>query len=218
MRDEDIHAVVRILKKTVGQWEEPVLGVIARESHDPFRILIACVLSLRTQDHTTAMASHRLFSLASCPSTMAALSSRQIERVIYPVGFYKTKARQIIGICRDLLEHFDGQVPDTIEKLLRLKGVGRKTANLVVTVGFRKPGICVDIHVHRISNRWGYVLSKTPEETEQALREKLPRRYWITFNDWLVPFGQHLCRPLSPFCSLCPVRQYCARVGVHRSR
>jgi len=218
MHDRDIHAVVRVLKSTIGQWEEPVLGVIARESHDPFKILIGCLLSLRTQDYTTAQASRRLFCLADTPSRMLALTTNQIEKAIYPVGFYKTKAKHIKGICRDLLQFFAGRVPDTIEHLMTLKGVGRKTANLVVTVGYRKPGICVDIHVHRISNRWGYVKSTTPEETEHILREKLPRRYWIEFNDWLVPFGQHVCRPLSPFCSTCSLRSFCSRTGVHRFR
>ncbi|MYC28191.1 MAG: endonuclease III [Nitrospira sp. SB0662_bin_26] len=218
MRDADIHAVVSEIKKTIRRWKEPVLGVVARETRDPFRILVACLLSLRTKDQTTADASRRLFQLADTPESMKALSIRTIEKAIYPVGFYKNKARQIRGICQSLLRDFGGRVPDTIEELLTLKGVGRKTANLVVTVGYRKPGICVDIHVHRISNRWGYVQTKTPEETERALREKLPAKYWITFNDWLVPFGQHLCRPISPFCSHCPVSRYCTRVGVRTSR
>lgn len=218
MRDSDIHAVVSEVKKTIRRWKEPVLGVVARETRDPFRILIACLLSLQTKDQTTADASQRLFRLADTPERMRALPIKTIEKAIYPVGFYKNKAGQIRGICRSLLRDFGGRVPDTIEELLTLKGVGRKTANLVVTVGYRKPGICVDIHVHRISNRWGYVRTKTPEETERALRHKLPAKYWITFNDWLVPFGQHLCRPISPFCSHCPVSRYCKKVGVRTSR
>ena len=218
MRDADIHAVVSEVKKTIRRWKEPVLGVVARETRDPFRILIACLLSLRTKDQTTAEASQRLFRLADTPQRMGALSIRTIEKAIYPVGFYKNKAKQIRAICQSLLRDFGGRVPDTIDELLTLKGVGRKTANLVVTVGYRKPGICVDIHVHRISNRWGYVRTRTPEETERALRHKLPARYWITFNDWLVPFGQHLCRPISPFCSQCPVSRYCKRVDVRSSR
>lgn len=218
MRDADIHAVVSRVKKTIRRWKEPVLGVVARETRDPFRILIACLLSLRTKDQTTADASQRLFRLADTPEHMSTLPSKTIEKAIYPVGFYKNKAKQILGICQSLLRDFGGRVPDTIEELLTLKGVGRKTANLVVTVGYRKPGICVDIHVHRISNRWGYVQTRTPEETERTLRQKLPATYWITFNDWLVPFGQHLCRPVSPFCSQCPVSQYCKRVGVRTCR
>ena len=149
---------------------------------------------------------------------MLTLSPRRIETLIYPVGFYRTKARVILGICRDLLDRFGGRVPDEIDDLLTLKGVGRKTANLVVTMGYGKPGICVDTHVHRISNRLGYVRTRTPEETEMALRAKLPKRYWIGYNDLLVAFGQNVCTPISPRCSTCPVRALCRRVGVKSSR
>ncbi len=185
---------------------------------DPFRVLIACILSLRTQDTTTGPAAARLFALGDTPAALLRLSARRIERAVYPVGFYRTKARVILGLCRDLLERFDGTVPDTIDALLTLKGVGRKTANLVVTMGFAKPGICVDTHVHRISNRLGYVRTRTPDQTEMALRAKLPRRYWIGYNDLLVTFGQNLCAPISPWCSACPVRPLCPRVGVSSSR
>ena len=156
--------------------------------------------------------------MAAAPETMLKLVPRQIERLIYPVGFYRTKARVILGICRDLLARFDGRVPDTIDELLTLNGVGRKTANLVVTMGYGKPGICVDTHVHRISNRLGYVKTRNPEETEMALRGKLPRRYWIGYNDLLVSFGQNVCTPISPRCSLCPVTTLCRRVGVTTTR
>jgi endonuclease-3 len=185
---------------------------------DPFRVLIACILSLRTQDTTTGPAAERLFALAATPAAMLALTPAQIERAIYPVGFYRTKARVLRGLCRDLLERFAGRVPDDLDALLTLKGVGRKTANLVVTVGYAKPGICVDTHVHRISNRLGYVKTRTPEETERALRAKLPRRYWIGYNDLLVTFGQNVCAPISPRCSTCPVRVLCRRAGVTSSR
>jgi endonuclease-3 len=218
MRAEDIHPAIRILRKEILQWKEPILGVVAKESRDPFQVLIACVLSLRTKDKTTAEASRRLFSLAHQPRTMLTLPLRRIEKAIYPVGFYRNKARQIKDICRRLLACYDGRVPDSIEELLTLNGVGRKTANLTVTVGFNKPGICVDIHVHRISNRWGYVKTRTPEETEKALREKLPKQYWITYNDLLVPYGQNLCQPVSPWCSKCKLEKYCDQVGVTRSR
>jgi endonuclease-3 len=191
---------------------------VVAERHDPFRVLIACLLSLRTKDETTGPASARLFALADAPQTMLRLTPRQIERAIFPVGFYRTKARVILGVCRDLLERFGGQVPDEIDALLTLKGVGRKTANLVVTQGFNKPGICVDVHVHRISNRWGYVKTRNPEETEMALRGRLPRRYWIGYNDLLVAFGQNICQPLSPKCSECPVSRGCPRLGVTHSR
>ena len=191
---------------------------MAGESGDPFRVLIACLLSLRTQDTTTGPAAARLFALADTPRAMLELSARRIERAIYPVGFYRTKARVILGLCRDLLARFDGRVPDDIDALLTLKGVGRKTANLVVTMGFDKPGICVDTHVHRISNRLGYVRTRTPDETETALRAKLPPRYWIGYNDLLVTFGQNVCAPVSPKCSACPVASLCRRVGVRTSR
>jgi endonuclease-3 len=218
MRNADIHPVIRILRREVRQWQEPVVGVVAKESRDPFRILIACVLSLRTKDQTTAEASRRLFALAENPAAMLRLPSPRIARAIYPVGFYRTKAKHIHAICRRLLTDFEGRVPNSIEALVTLPGVGRKTANLVVTVGYGKPGICVDAHVHRITNRWGYVRTKTPEQTEETLRRKLPPRYWITFNDLLVPYGQNLCQPVSPFCSRCKIEQYCDRVGVSRSR
>jgi endonuclease-3 len=171
-------------------------------------------LSLRTQDATTAKASHRLFALADSPETMVKLTAKKIEKLIYPVGFYRTKAKNILEICQTLIDRYAGQVPDSIDELLKFRGVGRKTANLVVTLGYRKAGICVDTHVHRISNRWGYVKTKTPEKTEFALRAKLPKQYWIEYNDLLVSFGQHLCRPISPVCSQCPVRKYCGQIGV----
>lgn len=219
MRASEIHAAIRILKREVGQWQEPVVGVVARESgRNPFKVLISCLLSLRTKDRTTSEASARLFALAGDPASMLKLAPKRIERAIYPVGFYRTKTRQIHKICRRLLDDYGGQVPDSIEALLTLPGVGRKTANLVVTVGYGKAGICVDIHVHRISNRWGYVKTKTPVETEEALRKKLPARYWIIYNDLLVPYGQNICQPVSPFCSRCKLMQYCDRVGVTRSR
>ena len=218
MRSEDIHPVLGIVRKEIKQWNEPVVGVVASQSSDPFLILIACVLSLRTKDQTTSEACQRLFALAPDPASMKRLSLKRVEKAIFPVGFYRTKAKQISQICDRLLKEYEGIVPDSIEELLTLKGVGRKTANLVVTVGYKKPGICVDIHVHRISNRWGYVKTRKPDETEIALRRKLPKRYWITFNDLLVPFGQNLCRPISPFCSQCKLASYCARVGVTSHR
>ena len=215
MRDGDIHDVVRILKKAVAQWQEPVLG---RYKRDPFTVLIACVLSLRTQDKTTAAASERLFCLADNPREMARLATAVIQKAIYPVGFYKTKAANIKKICSILNHSHSGKVPADIDTLLTLPGVGRKTANLVVTLGFNKAGICVDTHVHRIANRWGYVKTKTPEQTEQALRDKLPKRHWIPINDLLVTFGQNCCKPISPICSQCRIERYCGRKGVNRSR
>jgi endonuclease-3 len=205
---------LQLVRHAISAWEPPALNKIAEESHDPFRVLISCILSQQTKDEVTGAASARLYRLADRPETILAVSERRIARAIYPVSFYRTKARTIREVCRTLLTRFAGRVPDSLEALLSLKGVGRKTANLVVTVGFQKPGICVDTHVHRISNRWGYVTTKTPEQTEMALRQKLPKRHWIYYNDLLVPFGQHLCRPISPFCSRCPVAIWCARIGV----
>jgi endonuclease-3 len=204
--------------RTKPRWNPTALAVVAARTRDPFRVLIACILSLRTQDTTTGPAAARLFALADTPERMLALTPRRIERAIYPVGFYRTKARVVRDISRDLLARFGGRVPDDIDALLTLNGVGRKTANLVVTMGYGKPGICVDTHVHRISNRLGYVRTRTPEETEMALRAKLPRRYWIGYNDLLVGFGQNVCTPLSPRCSSCPVHAWCRRIGVTSSR
>ena len=217
MNDRDIHEVIVNLEKTITRWKEPIVGEVAKR-RDPYEILVATILSLRTKDETTRGAAERLFAIAASPEEMLKLGVDKIAKTIYPVGFYNNKAKSIIGVSRKILDKYDGKVPGEIDELLKLNGVGRKTANLVVTLGYDKPGICVDIHVHRISNRLGYVKTKTPEETEFALREKLPRQYWIRFNDLMVPFGQNLCRPVSPFCSRCPVCDYCDRVGVSRSR
>jgi endonuclease-3 len=211
----NIDEAVAILKRAVRPWRVPIVG---QYRHDPFETLISCLLSLRTKDATTAAASAGLFRLARTPHAMLRLSPRRIERAIYPVGFYRTKARTILAVSRALVERHGGRVPGDIEALLELKGVGRKTANLVITLAFRKYGICVDTHVHRISNRWGYVRTKSAHETEMRLRERLPRKYWRTYNDLLVAFGQNLCQPTSPWCSSCPLEGLCGRVGVTRSR
>ncbi len=218
MTNRQIPTAIKILQREIRQWQVPIVGVVARQSRDPFQVLVSCLLSLRTKDETTAGASARLFRLATTPRGILRLPLRTIERVIYPVGFYRTKARTLQAISRDLLARFGGKVPATIEDLLTLKGVGRKTANLVVTLGHDGDGICVDTHVHRITNRWGYVKTKTPEQTEQVLRAQLPRRYWKIFNDLLVTYGQNLCKPISPWCSRCRLASYCDRMGVGRSR
>jgi endonuclease-3 len=218
MKETTINAIVRTLKREVRRWDPTAVGQVAEDSHDPFRILISCLLSLRTKDEVTGQASGRLFARAHTPADILKLREATIARLIYPVGFYRTKAKVIRGVCRTLLQNYGGRVPDDLDELLTLKGVGRKTANLVVSVGYGKPGICVDTHVHRIANRWGYVKTKTPEETEHALRRKLPRRHWIVINDLLVGFGQNICKPISPLCSRCPVEGFCAKVGVTRSR
>ncbi|HEX4822804.1 MAG TPA: endonuclease III [Candidatus Polarisedimenticolaceae bacterium] len=191
---------------------------VEKNGPDPFRILVSCVISLRTKDEVTYPATERLFAKASTPAAMAGLAEAAIARLIYPAGFYRVKARQIRAIARILEERYGGRVPDTIEELLGLPGVGRKTANLTVTLGFGKPGICVDTHVHRISNRLGWVATRTPDETERALRLVLPRRFWIPINETLVRHGQAVCKPVSPLCSGCAVSPRCARVGVGISR
>jgi len=218
MKPTQIHVAMEILTDAVRNWQTPAVTIVSQREGDPFKVLISCILSLRTQDRTTGPASTRLFSLADTPEKMVELLPDEIERAIYPVGFFRTKSKTILNICRILLDNYQGKVPDDLDELLKLKGVGRKTANLVITLGFGKEGICVDTHVHRICNRWGYVVTKTPEETEFALRKKLPRRYWLSINDLLVTFGQNLCTPLSPKCSSCPLANICDRVGVGKFR
>jgi endonuclease-3 len=185
---------------------------------DPFRILISCIISHRTKDEVTGPATDRLFSIADTPEKMLKIKESRIARVIFPAGFYNTKAKTIRNVCRSLIEKFDSKVPDDIDTLITLKGVGRKTANLVVSLGYGKPGICVDTHVHRISNRLGIVKTKTPVQTEFVLRRKLPRKYWIPFNNILVKHGQEICKPISPICSGCAIKRNCPRVGVGRYR
>ncbi len=214
MKRFDVHRAWPLLKKQVRSLDVPWLETMASRKRDPFKILISCILSLRTQDRTTGQASERLFRLASTPEEMARLPVRTIEKVIYPVGFYRVKAKTIRTLSNDILERFHSRVPDEISELLTLKGIGRKTANLVVTLGYDKPGICVDTHVHRITNRWGLVKTKTPVETEFALRKKLPPEYWKEINGLLVAFGQNICRPLSPLCSRCDLNSLCAKVNV----
>ncbi len=214
----EIDRIVAALKRTVRPWAPTAVGAIAQDGGDPFRILVSCLISLRTTDAVTGPAAARLFRLAATPRAMARLSPRAIAGAIYPAAFYRSKGRTLRDVCRALLDEFGGRVPDSFEALLRLKGVGRKTANLVVTLGYGRPGICVDTHVHRIANRLGLVRTVTPEATEFALRAVLPRRHWIPLNDLLVAFGQNLCRPLSPFCSRCPIAALCPRVGVARHR
>ena len=185
---------------------------------DPFRILVGCLISLRTKDEVSYAATERLFERAGTPREMRRLRAATISKLIYPAGFYRRKAEQIREISRMLLERHHGRVPDDLDLLLELPGVGRKTANLVVTLGFDKPGICVDVHVHRICNRLGWVRTKHPDETEQALRRVLPRRFWTPINETLVRHGQQICKPISPICSECPVAGSCPRRGVTHSR
>jgi endonuclease III len=196
----------------------PSVSAVARESSDPFRVLVATMISLRTKDEVTSRAADALLSAAPTPAALAALPVGRIERLIYPAGFYHTKARALRAASAILLSEHGGRVPSEMDQLLALPGVGRKTANLVRNLGFGLLGICVDTHVHRISNRMGWVSTKSPEQTEQALMEVLPRRYWIVINELLVRYGQSVCTPLSPHCSACPVSRWCRRTGVGRSR
>jgi endonuclease III len=196
----------------------PSVTAVARENSDPFRVLVATMISLRTKDEVTSRASAVLLSLAPTPAALAVLPVRKIAQSIFPAGFYNTKAKNLRTVASLLLERHGGKVPSDMEELLALPGVGRKTANLVRNLGFGLPGICVDTHVHRISNRMGWVSTRTPEQTEQALMNILPERYWIGVNEILVRYGQAVCTPVSPYCSSCPAARWCARVGVGRTR
>jgi len=210
--------VLTLLKKESSNWNVPIVTQVAQRSRDPFHVLISTLLSLRTKDVVTTEASRRLFHKANSPQSMLQLSAEKIQKLIYPVGFYKRKAENILRVCRILIEKYNSRVPDNLNELLTLPGVGRKTANLALTLGYGKPGICVDTHVHRVSNRLGYVRTKTPEQTEMALREKLPQKWWIPINDIFVAFGQTLCKPISPWCSRCAVEKLCEKVSVIRNR
>jgi len=217
MQKFDIHKAFLLLDSAIREMKIPYLS----KPHikcDPFRTLIACILSLRTKDETTHAASERLFSKADTPALMLKLGAEKIAELIYPVGFYNQKSKQIIDICETLIKKYKGKVPDEIDELIKFKGVGRKTANLVVTEAFNKPGICVDTHVHRISNRWGYIKTKTPDETEIILRKKLPGEYWINYNRLLVTYGQNLCYPISSECSKCKISSMCKKIGVKKTR
>lgn len=207
-----------ILRKAVRIWDSPAVEKVALAEKSPFRILVSTILSARTRDEATHEASKRLFLHARSPREILRLPVTRLEKLIFPVGFYKTKARNLRMMSHEILERFGGRVPSTLEDLLSLPGVGRKTANLVLILGFRKEGICVDTHVHRITNRLGFVKTETPEQTEMALRKKLPGEFWMEINAVLVAFGRNLCTPLSPHCSRCPVRRWCRRVGVIRWR
>ncbi|MBN2102661.1 endonuclease III [bacterium] len=218
MTTKTLDKVLTILHHESKNWHVPIVTLVAERSGDPFQILISTLLSLRTKDEVTTQASRRLFKQADTPEKMLKLHESTIQKLIFPVGFYKRKAANILKVCRILLNDYQGFVPDDLDQLLQLPGVGRKTANLVITLGFGKPGICVDTHVHRITNRFGYVKTRYPDETEIVLRKILPANWWILINDILVAFGQGICKPVSPFCSRCKVSEYCERIGVDKSR
>ena len=206
--------VNRALKRAYGEQRAPIIDLIKVKTNSPFRILVATILSARTRDETTAEVCARLFVKVRKPADFRRYSVKQIEKLIFPIGFFRTKARHLRALPEALDEHFAGRIPETIDALCRLPGVGRKTANLVVALAFDKPAICVDVHVHRITNRLGLLKTKTPLDTEMALRKILPTRYWKTWNSYLVSFGQTLCFPRNPRCDLCPIHPYCNRVDV----
>lgn len=213
MTDINIDLFLALLKDEVASYQVPVVDLIAVQSKDPFKVLVATILSARTKDETTAKACSRLFAKAPEATALAALSREEIRTLIYPVGFFKNKARYLAALPA-ALEAFGGKVPTELDDLLSLPGVGRKTANLVLAVAFGKPAICVDTHVHRIMNIWGYVATRTPEQTEMALRRKLPQKYWLTVNSILVAFGQGTCKPVGPHCDRCVLAAYCPKLGV----
>lgn len=206
----DIDKVVRTLEKAKQPQSEFVK--LMDSFKDPYLVLISCILSLRTNDRTTYPATLRMLKLAKNPQEMMRVNEEELAKAIYPVGFYKNKAGQIIELSKILVEKYGGKVPCDIEELCKFRGVGRKTANLVLSEGFNKPAICVDVHVHRIFNRLGYLKTKTPEETEFTLREKLPKKYWISINSLLVTHGQNICKPIKPLCDKCPIEKYCDKV------
>lgn len=207
---EDIEKVIQLLKDAKQPLSE--FGKLMENFHDPYLVLISCILSLRTNDNTTYPATLRMLKLGKTPKDFASCDIKKLEKAIYPVGFYANKAKQIIELSKELVEKYNSKVPDTIEELCKFNGVGRKTANLTVAKGFNKPAICVDVHVHRIFNRMGYIKTKTPEETEFALREKLPQKYWIDINTLLVTHGRNVCKPIKPMCDKCPIKKYCNKI------
>jgi endonuclease III len=210
----EIQQVYRTLKKEFAKNRVPVVDLIEKQTKDPFKILVTTMLSARTKDQTTSAAAQRLFEIIETPDDLEKIDTTRLEKLIFPVGFYHGKARNLKKWPRIIREKFKGTIPSSVEELVELPGVGRKTANLVAAVGFNRPAVCVDVHVHRIFNRLGYLASKTPFKTEMLLRKHLPVRYWTTFNSFFVSFGQHTCFPVNPRCGRCPVFRYCSRINV----
>ena len=216
---ERVRAIIRILQiATKGMVEPAATSIVKKYGRNPFLVLISCILSLRTKDATSLAASIRLFEHAKTPQTLIALPQKTIEKLIYPTGFYRQKTRQILAITALLIEKYNGHVPSTEDELLALPGVGPKTTALVLSVGFEIPAICVDTHVHRVSNRLGLVATKNVSETEQQLKQLLPKKYWSEFNSLMVMWGQNICVPISPKCSICPLLPLCPQIGVTRHR
>jgi endonuclease III len=210
----DIRAIYRIVEKEFTQYRMPVVDIIEMQTKDPFKVLITTILSARTKDETTTAAAGRLFEVVKEMGDLNKIPVGRLEKLIYPVGFYRNKARLLKQLPEAVGRLYKGIIPDTVEDLVKLPGVGRKTANLVVAVAFHKPAICVDVHVHRICNRLGYISTKTPFDTEMALRQVLPKDLWIMFNSYLVSFGQHTCLPVNPRCDRCPIIKFCSRIDV----
>ncbi len=208
--DIDIDEIVERLKQAKQPRSEFVN--LMESFNDPYLVLIACILSLRTNDKTTYPATLRMLELGRTPEDFAKCDVKKLEKAIYPVGFYANKAKQIVELSKELVEKYTSKVPESIEEMTKFNGVGRKTANLVMSQGFRKPAICVDVHVHRIFNRLGYIKTKNPEETEFALREKLPQKHWLDINTLLVTHGQNVCKPINPKCEICPIKDYCKKI------
>jgi endonuclease-3 len=218
MTGRNIVRILRILMKTTRGLPMPSVSRIQEELRDPFKVLVSCILSLRTKDKITYPTSQKLFRIAGTPKKIADMPLSKLKSIIKPVNYYKTKAERIKKIAQQIHKKYKNKVPDDFDELMKFKGVGRKTANIVITYGYGKDGLAVDTHVHRISNRLGWVKTKTPEKTEFALKKTVPRKYWYWVNELLVRHGQNICKPISPFCSKCPVEKYCPKVGVKKSR
>nr|MDK2850408.1 endonuclease [Candidatus Cloacimonadota bacterium] len=214
MTNKDIDHVMRLLEVHFQKVKTPIVDLIQAQTKDPFKVLVATILSARTKDETTSQAVNRLFAKIDNVDDLDNLSEKELHKLIFPVGFHNAKTKHLKALPKVLHEEFGGKVPSEIDDLLRLPGVGRKTANLVRAVAFSLPAICVDVHVHRICNRWGYIQTNSPLETEMALRKKLPQKHWLTINSYVVAFGQNLCTPRKPKCEICPIYKYCQRIGV----
>ena len=216
---KDIDNIIKIVTEECKKLQNPIVTQLSNLTEDPFKVLISCVLSLRTRDQVTGLASKRLFEKADTPEKLLKLNIEEIEKIIYPVAFYRIKAKNLISICNDIITKYNGKVPDNFEELLKLKGVGRKTAAITMIYGYKsKDYIAVDSHVMIISNRLGIVKTKTPDETMESLMKKLPKKYWYDYNDLLVKYGQNICLSNSPLCTKCKINKYCKKIGVKNFR
>lgn len=218
MKKVDIPQIYKILGKEIQKYQLPLSDSVELKTNDPFKVLVATILSARTKDTLTEKICDNLFKEVKNVADLDKINLKKLEKLIYPVSFYKNKARNLKKLPSVLKEVFDNKIPSDVDELTKLPGVGRKTANIVSAVAFKKNAIGVDTHVHKIVNRWGYVKTKKPEDTEKELRKKLPIKYWKNLNTYLVTFGQHVCRPTSPWCSKCPIKQYCNQINVDKKR